>query len=743
MSRLRLFAEWWLIVIFTLALVAGLTLTRATEPVDNVLYDTLVGLRAPLPDNDIIIVTIDNQSLKALGKWPWSRSVHAGLLRRIGDARPVAIAYDVLFTEQSLPSDDQDLGEAVRMAASVSLPILIEVPGRDGNLVDLSLPIAPVRATTKNLGHVMLATDRDGTVRRVALDLRHGGRDWPHLMEMIYRDVRGHASPAWQRALTTEGELLAIPFQAKAGGFRMVSAASVYADEVPDAFFYKKIVLVGAMADGLGDQYRVAMPGGAVLSGVEIQANILNSLLSDRTVWSLPPPISITISYIAVLILMAGFWWMTPARGLALALLLIAIMLLAPSALLVWGGYWFPPTAALIGIVVAYPLWGWRRLHAVDRAIGDELSLFAPQRMVPDRPMDLASSGPQDRVGGHVAQLRQSIGRMRDLQQLLDDTIESILDPLVATSMSDCVLIANDPAIALLGNDVIGANFSTHLTRVTSIVDNDDQTSFVETKNGRVFSLRRSVLRDSEARQKGWIILLVDISHIRDAEREREAALEFLSHDMRSPQAAIISLLDQNENDLQPRTVEQIRNCAHRTLSLAENFVQLARLKAAPINSELVDLVDVMTEAIDQLWIHASNKRVKLITNYQYESHLVMAERYALSRSLINLLDNAVKHSPEGKDVHCWIRSDAERMAWLCVVEDEGEGVPDQLLPRLFGRFIAGASATPQSLSSGLGLAFVRATAERHGGSVNYEQRSPCGARFIISVPMAPEADLS
>ncbi len=127
---------------------------------------------------------------------------------------------------------------------------------------------------------------------------------------------------------------------ARCRAIRTVSAASVVAGEVPDDFLRKKIVLIGATVGGLGDQYRVAMPGGGVMSGVEIQANILNSLLSDRTVSSVPTSTLVLISAIVLLALMAGFWWMPPARGLALSLALIALMLIVPILLLVLRGYW-------------------------------------------------------------------------------------------------------------------------------------------------------------------------------------------------------------------------------------------------------------------------------------------------------------------------------------------------------------------------------------------------------------------
>ncbi len=738
MNRARLVAEWWLIVAFTLALVIGLTLGKATDSLDNVAYDALIGVRAPAPSDRIILVAIDNPSLSALGKWPWSRATHARLLERIAKARPAAVAYDVLFTEASVPGDDAALGQALRLAAPASLPALTEVPGRNGSAIDIAPPIPPIRAGARHVGHVLLATDRDGTVRRVALTLPAGGTDWPHLMETVYRELNGRPSPAWDRARSGQDREMAIPFQPGTGRFRTVSASSVLANEVPDLFLAGKIVLVGATAGGLGDQYRVAMPGGGVMSGVEIQANILNGLLADRTIRPVRQPMAIAISSVVILILLIGFWWLTPARGLALAIGLILLTLLVPPLLLVLTGLWFPPVATLMGLVLAYPLWGWRRLHAVDRAIGDELALFRPERIMPDH----APSGPTallDRIGGHVAALRLSIAQMRDLKQLLDDTLESIADPLVVTAPDGRVQITNGPATALFGQDAIGADFDALLQRVAATTQTTAQGQYVETADQRAFSVRRSPLSDSAGRQRGWIVLLVDISLVRQAEREKDAALEFLSHDMRSPQAAIISLLDRQPGEaLPPGTVERIRSSARRTLSLAENFVQLARLQVAAFQPEPVDLLDMMTEAVDALWTQASKRQIRIVAAHEDEPCLVMGEAHALSRSFINLLDNAVKHSPDGGEIHCRISPAPDGLAWLCTIEDEGAGVPEDLRGRLFERFSMGGGWGSGTLSSGLGLAFVRTTAQRHGGTVRYEPRLPRGARFILSLPADP-----
>jgi CHASE2 domain-containing sensor protein len=87
-------------------------------------------LRAPPADDRILIVAIDNDSLRRIGRWPWGRETHAALLDRLAAAHPRAIAYDVLFTEPN-PADPA-LAAAMTRAKPVFAPLLFETPGLNG-----------------------------------------------------------------------------------------------------------------------------------------------------------------------------------------------------------------------------------------------------------------------------------------------------------------------------------------------------------------------------------------------------------------------------------------------------------------------------------------------------------------------------------------------------------------------------------------------------------------------------------
>ena len=715
MLRRRLFLEWCAIVALTAALVTAMVLTRATARIDNAAYDVLVGLRAPPPSDRILIVAIDDPSLAALGSWPWPRSLHARTIDRIATARPAAIAYDVLFTEPGVPTDDAALAAAVRRAPVV-LPVLVETPGLDGRAFDVTPPIPSLHAAATAVGHVVLPHDEDGTARGALLALSGPAGRWPHLAEAAYERAFRHPSPASQRA-----DQVIVPYQPASGGFRTVSFQSVLAGNVPAQFFRDRIVLVGATAGGLGDLHSVPTRGGSALPGVEIQANLLNALIADQLVIEVPLGVRLAAALLPVLVLMFGFWRMRPSRALVAAVAMIAAMLVVPALMLVFLGLWLPPAPALIGLLLVYPLWGWRRLQTVDSAIARELALFAGD--VP------AARAFPDSADGHAAQLSSSIALLRDLRRLIGDTIEGVGDPLVVTAMDGTLLLANRAAHALLGDDIVGTPAEGLLGRLLGEpISFDALPAEVTPANGRTYSLRRTRLSAADGAQRGWILLLAEITAIRDAERDREQALEFLSHDMRAPQASILNLLGDTA-PLTPELASRIATHARRTLMLADDFVQLARLGNTPFDAEETDLCDALAEAQDAVWPQAAPRGVRIVATGTDAPCCVLGEGHALRRALVNLLDNAVKFSPDGGEIRCAIGQSQGRIALS--IEDHGPGVVPERLSDLFGRFgaIAPRGSAP---TSGLGLAYVHAVAERHGATIDHHAVAPHGARFVL-----------
>lgn len=726
----RLLLEWCLIALLALAVTCGLAMAGATSRLDNALYDGLARFRAAPASDRILVVAIDDPSIAALGRWPWSRELHARAIERIAAAGPSVIAYDVLFTEPATtPREDAALAAAMRRTR-VALPLLIEAPGANGSDFDVIPPIEPERAAAAALGHVALVHEPDGSARGALLAVGLGGRRWPHLAEQTYRLAIGAPSPAFARALRHDDFRLLVPY-APSGAFRTVGFKDLVAGGLPPEFLRGRIVLAGATAGGLGDRHFVA--GAGSLPGVEVQANLLNALLADRFVYLPPAGLRLTLTALPCIVLLLLFLRLRPSRALIASLTIFAVTAVVPMALLVFAGIWIPPASALLGLLIIYPLWGWRRLHAIHRAMSEELIRFASESGVPLRP---APAG-LDPAGNSALALSTSIARLRDLKQLVSDTIEGVADPLVVTTTDGKILLANARALSLIGTALDRAT----IARLATMPSDED----LVLPDGRSFSPRATPLTGARGEQRGWILLLAEITAIRAAERDREEALEFLSHDMRSPQAAIVALLEgELGRAVPPGLSERLASHARRTLRLADDFVQLARLNGSAFAPEETDLGDSLAEACDAVWPAAERKGVRVTTSGTEAQYCVMGERHALTRALLNLLDNAVKFSPERAEVHCMIEQIGEpgRLHRL-TIRDSGPGIAPERLSRLFGRFGPVANRGKNApAGAGLGLSYARATAERHGGRLIYSPVETGGARFTLELPAleAPSA---
>ncbi|MBX4145276.1 CHASE2 domain-containing protein, partial [Ralstonia pickettii] len=183
----RFLIEWIAIGCLGIAVILACALGRLSTSVDGLIYDRLLMLRSLPLSPDVVVVDIDNQSVSALGRWPWSRDVHARLLDTLARAQPAAVVYDVLFTEPS--AEDRAFADAMSRVPTF-LPVLLSPEQADGTRA-VDPPVAALAARAVGLGHINLEVDRDGIVRSVALFESDGRVRWPQLMVPVYRAIQG------------------------------------------------------------------------------------------------------------------------------------------------------------------------------------------------------------------------------------------------------------------------------------------------------------------------------------------------------------------------------------------------------------------------------------------------------------------------------------------------------------------------------------------------------------------------
>ncbi|GHH06113.1 two-component sensor histidine kinase [Streptomyces lanatus] len=213
------------------------------------------------------------------------------------------------------------------------------------------------------------------------------------------------------------------------------------------------------------------------------------------------------------------------------------------------------------------------------------------------------------------------------------------------------------------------------------------------------------------------------------------------SHELRTPLASIrgyAELTRRGREDVGPDTkhaLGRIESEAGRMTLLVEDLLLLARLDAGrPLQFEQTDLIPLVVDTISDARAAGMDHNWRL--DLPDEPALVSADAARLQQVLVNLLGNARNHTPPGTTVTARVQ---KRGPWLCVdVEDNGQGIPADLLPHVFERFARGDSARSRATgSTGLGLAIVQAVATAHGGAVTVDSL-PGRTVFTVHLPALP-----
>lgn len=761
--------EWLVLSMIAIGLVFALERSGWLAGPNRLLQDTLMSLQGRDVDRgDVIIVGIDDKSIAALGRWPWRRSFHAQLIERIDKDAPLAIGMDLLLTEEDdrFPRDDAALAAALARSGKVVLPMMIQSLNGAPFVVE---PIPPLRRNARRLGHVHIAIDDDGVARSVYLREGFGDRAWDHLgVAMAEVGDGGPESGKTQpkpapdaQAVSTDGEAarvrarrMIVPFAGPPGHFPQVSYLDVLDGTVPPGTFRGKYVLVGATAAGLGERYAtpVSRQASRLMSGVEFSANVLDSLESRRSITRLPGWLNATLNVIPALLALAGMAFIGPLPAL---LLIVGLMAALPAAAAAAAGLGlqFGPASGMLALAATYALWSWRKLDAATRYLMDEFSrLRVSGRMVP---MSSGTAGPADFLGRRIHALRQVAEQLSNLHRFVSDSLESLPDATLVCDRTGTVLLANATAArhfeVASGAKLQGVQAWALMHDVLSPADRQPvvtRSTFAEApvvanaaaQDGRERDLlvKRAPSFSGTGEHLGWILSLVDVTEIRQAQRQRDHAMRFLSHDMRAPLASVLTLLSlqrQNPSAMsQEQFHERIERHAKKALGLADDFTQLVRAQSYDYHFERYNLVDVMLECVDDAWEATRRHRIRVAMAPSPEEAYSLINRELIARALSNLLGNALKFSPAGSSITCAVESLPG--AWAMLVQDQGPGIAEDLRTQLFEPFVRG-HASANIDGAGLGLAFVKTVAQRHGGKVLVDSAPGRGSAFRLVLPCA------
>jgi len=355
-----------------------------------------------------------------------------------------------------------------------------------------------------------------------------------------------------------------------------------------------------------------------------------------------------------------------------------------------------------------------------------------------------------------IHQVQEAIIKLRNTHKFLDDSLAHMADGVLVTNEIGRILLVNHRAVTYLrgdtDEDLIGKDIFEVLNRIAivdsikineligeSILKGLPASTHASNDAGQDLLLQITPLSRGDTETCNVIFNLSDISHLKSVERARNETLSFVSHDLRSPLVSILALLELAKSRVtsdETRILhKRIEEYTQLTVSLAEQFIQLARVESdAGIKFDIIDLVSVAINAHEQTWVQAQSREIHMIREIDIDHAWVLGDSGLLERAVTNLLNNAIKYSAQGSKVTMTVfRKNGQ--VWCCV-EDEGYGISETELPTLFERFRrAHRNSGVDQQGIGLGLALVKATAERHGGYVDVQSREGEGSQFCLVLP--------
>src|SRR6185503_2212762 len=265
-------------------------------------------------------------------------------------------------------------------------------------------------------------------------------------------------------------------------------------------------------------------------------------------------------------------------------------------------------------------------------------------------------------------------------------------------------------------------------------------------QKNQILNLRLSLLRDphTDANEPiGIAVYVRDLTRSKEYEKLKSDMISLMSHELRTPLTSIngfAELLTADES-IPPQArefVSIIANESQRMSRMINTFLSVTQLQRKDKQEVLkipLRLDEVVRETITSLQPVAKKKRIRLIEQPAHRIPPVAADKSLITQAVKNLLNNAIKYSPERTTVTVSTALEAESVR-VCV-EDRGFGIPAEAKERVWDKFyrVVREGQEKDEESTGLGLSFVREVVEQHGGHVELDSEEGRGSMFSFTLP--------
>ncbi|MEY2510987.1 MAG: two-component system, OmpR family, phosphate regulon sensor histidine kinase PhoR [Verrucomicrobiota bacterium] len=409
-----------------------------------------------------------------------------------------------------------------------------------------------------------------------------------------------------------------------------------------------------------------------------------------------------------------------------------------------------------VGLIVTIAVWRkWISPWKDAKELADDIVEQRPPRKF------LISGNPEARhVGLALEKLMDRRGdlekRVRESESSAQTILGAMPDGLVVVDERRTVQLMNPELRRIFGiNEKVSGgtllelvhNAAVDRLAVEAIRVQEPQRNSIELSRGcsepRELEVTAVPFGENSPDTKGAVILFRDVTHFRKVEKMRRDFVANVSHELRTPLSIFRGYLETLIDDPhQPpgellRILEVMERHSNRLNALVEDVLSLARLESPGVELTLseVDLPELLHSIMRDWEKRLAAKQLKSHLNFPGNLPRLRADETRLQELIYNLLDNAVKYSKPGGTV--FLRAEPAGDSVRISVTDQGIGIPENDLPRIFERFYrADKSRSSEHPGTGLGLSIVKHIAQLHSGSVEAESELGKGTTISVVLPI-------
>ena len=370
---------------------------------------------------------------------------------------------------------------------------------------------------------------------------------------------------------------------------------------------------------------------------------------------------------------------------------------------------------------------------------------------------------------GDLAKVFNRISKRIEEEQAVTETerrklatiIESMMDGIITTDNNGRIILINTSAEDMLGGrddeifigkDVLKILNITEYESIEEILEAEDSL-LVNTSNDNDELLLRAEISKIEKEDKedltqmsteleGYIIVLYDVTDQERQEKERREFVSTVSHELRTPLTTMNSYIEALEEgvledkELAPQFIDTIHKETTRMIRMVNELMQLGKMdiKEEHYEKEFIDINKMLEQITDRFALtHPEKNFIKYIPKSPI---FVEGDQDKLTQVFDNIVNNAIKYSPNGKNITVRVRQNYHHNRVSISIKDEGVGIPLVHIDKIFNRFYRVDKSRQRSMGgTGLGLALAKTIVEAHKGRIWAQSREGYGSIIFVTLP--------